>query len=63
MVRMLTGYHLVPPSVLVINHFLILSRKTIGSALGSSCLKQEQVKQVFVILIISDTGLHHDTPF
>ena len=30
---------MVPPSVLVISHFLILSRKSIGTALGSSCLK------------------------
>ena len=37
MVRMLP--QMVPPNVLVISHFLILSMKFIGTALGSSCLK------------------------
>ena len=47
MVRMSTVYHLVPPSVVVVNHFLILSRKPIGTALGSSCLKSGTGKNMF----------------
>ena len=51
MVRMLplllvTVYHVVPPSVVVVSHFLILSRKPIGTALGSSCLKSGTVQRV-----------------
>ena len=57
-----------PHSVLVISRFLILSRKPIGTALGSSCLKAETGKTgLFVILMVSDqctyTCLHNTTQF
>ena len=59
---------MVPPSVVVISHFLILSMKPIGSTLGSSCLKAGTSKTGLVlILMISDqctyTFLHHNTTF
>ena len=75
MVRMLSQllvdsllYFVVPPIVVVVSHFLILSRKPIGIALGSSCLKSGTGKTGFVlILMISDqctfTCLHDNTPF
>ena len=52
----------------LINHFLILSRKTIGTALESSCLKERtDITGLVLILMISDqctyTFLHHSTPF
>ena len=57
-----------PSSVVVISHFLILSRKPIGTALGGSCLKAGTCKTGLVlILMISDqcayTCSHHNTPF
>ena len=60
--------YVVPHSVLVISRFLILSRKPIGTALGSSCLKSGTSKtSLFVIFMISDqstfTCLHHNTQF
>ena len=65
---MLAVYHVVPLSDVVVSHFLILSRKPIRTALGSSCLKAGTCKTGFVlILMISDqwtyTCLHHNTPF
>ena len=59
---------MVPPSVLVISHFLILSRRPIGTALGSSCLKAgTDITGLVLILMISDqwtyTCFHHNTPF
>ena len=53
---------------LVLSHFLIWSRKPIGSTLGSSCLKSGTGKtSSFVIFMIWDqstyTYLHHNTPF
>ena len=61
-------YHVVPPSIVVVNHFLILSRKPIGTALGSSCSKSGTGKTyLLLMLMISDqctyTCLHHNTPF
>ena len=49
-------------------HFLILSRKPIGTALESSCLKAgTDIKGLVLIFMISDqctyTCLHHNTPF
>ena len=64
----LTVYHVVPPSVLVMSHFLILSRNLIGTAQESSCFIAGTGKTgLFVILMISDqctyTCLHHNIPF
>ena len=52
----------------LIIHFLILSRKPIGTALESSCLKAgTDITGLVLILMISDqstyTCLHHNTPF
>ena len=57
-----------PHSVLVISRFLILSRKPIRTALGSSCLKSGTGKiSLFVIFMILDQCtypcLHHTTQF
>ena len=52
----------------IISHFLILSRKPIGTALESSCLKSgTDITGLVLILMISDqctyTCVHHNTPF
>ena len=52
----------------MVNHFLISSRKPIGTALGSSCFKSGTGKTgLLLILMISDqctyTCLHHNTLF
>ena len=52
----------------LISHFLILSRKPIGTALESSCWKaRTDITGLVLILMISDqctyTCLHHSTPF
>ena len=57
-----------PPSVVVINHSLILSRKPAGTALGSSCLKAGTGKTGLVLIFtIQDKYtyicLHPNTPF
>ena len=57
-----------PYSVLVIRRFLILSRKPIGTALGSSCLKSGTGKTSLLrIFMIGDQSkyscLHHNTLF
>ena len=43
---------MVPPIVVVVSHFLVLSRKPIGSALGSSCLKSGIGKTGFVLILM-----------
>ena len=67
----MTVYQVVQPSVVVISHFLILSSKPIGTALGSSCfyscLKAGTGNiGLVLILMVSDqwtyTSLHHNTP-
>ena len=46
---------MVPPSVIVESYFLTLSRKSIGTALGSSCLKSGSGKSGYVfVLSMSD---------
>ena len=55
MVRMLSQlsvYQVVPPSVVVISHFLILSRKPFGTALGSVTVKE--LGLVLILIMISD---------
>ena len=59
---------MVPPSVVVANYFLILTRKPTGTVLGGSCLKSGTGKTgLLLIQIISDqctyTCLPHTTPF
>ena len=59
---------MVPPSVVVVSHFLVLSRKPIGTALEISCLKAgTDITGLVLILMISDqctyTCLHHNIPF
>ena len=48
----LAVYQVVPPSVVMVSHFLTLSRKPIGTALGNSCLKSGTGKTGLVLILM-----------
>ena len=54
----MTVCHVVPPSVVVVSCFLILSRKPTGTALGSSCLKSGTDKTGFVVILMMSDQVH-----